>query len=283
MNLIYQPGSEITVLKDLENALARVLSANTADSEPPAQLNTQPSEATGLSNNDIHLAASLLAKGEITIIAGKSVSQHSQYVELYQSLTNLLASTNSEGNLNIPVHECNSLGTMDMGMLPGSGPGFTKCAGGMGTAEMLQASADGNLQVLWVMGADPVQNFHNNELAVRGIENCPFLVVSELTLTETAKRADLVLPAVSIAEQEGTFTSCEGRVQKLFKAFEPVGSSKPDWLIVAELSAILGAKNLYFTFNDVLQSISKEVPGYEKINPGTIGDQGIFRTVPAAG
>lgn len=280
VNLIYNKGSELAVLKALENALTSVLSGNPDAPKTATPSDNPASASTGLAQNDIQLAASLLARGELSIIAGKSVSQHAQFPEIYQSLTNLLASVKSDGNLNIPVQECNTLGTMDMGMLPGAGPGFAGCQSGMGTAEMLQASADGNLQALWIVGADPVQNYYNNELAIRGIENCPFLVVSELTLTETAKRADLILPAVSIAEQEGTFTSCEGRVQKLFKAFEPVGSSKPDWLIMAEISAILGAKDLYFTSKDVLHKISEEVPGYQNIQPGTIGDQGIFRTVP---
>ena len=72
------------------------------------------------------------------------------------------------------------------------------------------------------------------------MQQLDFLVVQDIFLTETAKLADVVLPAVSFAEKEGTFTNTERRVARVRQAIPPVAGSRPDWQIICEISNRLG-------------------------------------------
>ena len=88
-------------------------------------------------------------------------------------------------------------------------------------------------------------------------------------------RSDLVLPAASFAEKDGTFTNCERRVQRIYKAFEISQEIKPDWLIFSEVSARLGGGAPFFSPRDILRAIAAQVPVYANINLKSLGDEGI--------
>lgn len=124
----------------------------------------------------------------------------------------------------------NSTGAMDMGILPDAGVGRTRVdVRGLSAREMMA----GKVRALYVMACDPAVDGH--------FVRPEFLVVQDLFLTETAKLADVVLPARSFAEREGTFTNTERRVQLFVAAHKPIGESKPDWWIVAEIAKRLVA------------------------------------------
>lgn len=93
----------------------------------------------------------------------------------------------------------------------------------------------------WVMGEDPVGAWPDREAAERWAAGLEFLVVQDLFLSETAKHADVFLPAASYAERQGTFTNLEGVTQPLGKAIEPLGNSRPDWEIVCQVGRKLAA------------------------------------------
>jgi len=136
--------------------------------------------------------------------------------------------------------------------------------------------------VLWLVGAKLVEKYHDPVLARRALENCPFVVVNELFLTETAQLADLVLPVASVAEKDGTYTNCERRVQRLYKAFDIAPDIKPDWLVFAEVVAQLGGGAAYFSARDILRDIAASVPIYAGITPKALGESGIRWNYPAA-
>lgn len=89
-----------------------------------------------------------------------------------------------------------------------------------------------------------------------------FLVVQDLFLTETAQLADVVLPAQSFAERDGTFTNTERRVQLFRAALKPIGESKPDWWIVSEIAKRLGAGWNYGNSAEIMEEIARTVPSY---------------------
>ncbi|MFN7925668.1 MAG: molybdopterin-dependent oxidoreductase, partial [Bryobacteraceae bacterium] len=127
-------------------------------------------------------------------------------------------------SLGIPVkYVClvdysNSRGAIDMGLHPQLGPGYQPAAEkGLALDQMLAAS---DLAALWVVGANPLRS------AALASQKA-FVVVQDLFLTETAKRADVVLPAASAYEKSGTVTSGTGEVQRLTKALDVMGA-KPD-------------------------------------------------------
>jgi len=88
------------------------------------------------------------------------------------------------------------------------------------------------------------------------------LVVQELLLTETAQQADVVLPAAAAGERDGTFTNLERWVQRFNPSLLPPGQAHPDWIILRELAALLGAEWLYATIGGVLAEMAQAIPLY---------------------
>lgn len=284
VNLVYKHGSEIALLNGLLNVLFAEKLLPTTNGADTANLQKATADATperteqetGVKAADVVAAAKLLARSPMAIIAGKTVTEHPQYAEIVKVLGDMLTAVGTLGNLNIPVLESNSQGAMDMGVLPDVLPGYKPAdAPGLTTQQMLEAAASGELQALWIVGADPARTYHDTDLVHRALDTCPFVVVSELAPTETARRADLVLPAASFAEKDGTFTNCERRVQRIYKAFEISPDVKPDWLIFTEIAAQMGGGSPYFTARDVLRDIAATVPMYAGINPRTLGEFGV--------
>jgi NADH-quinone oxidoreductase subunit G len=155
-----------------------------------------------------------------------------------QACANLLINSKHYGKANnglIAVFEdANTLGAWDMGATP--------------NVDLEQPS------VLLVAATDPVGD---------GLQlKAGFVVVSELFLTETAKVADVVLPAQAFTEREGTFTNGERRVQRFYPATPALGQSKADWQIFAALSERLGLGKAKAGAAAVFAEIAKSVPAY---------------------
>jgi NADH-quinone oxidoreductase subunit G len=144
---------------------------------------------------------------------------------LAQACANLLIVTNHIGRPNnglIAVWgEGNGQGVWDMGLRP---------------VTDLRAAIEA-AKALYIVAADPA----GDELALAApIQRAGFLVVQELFLTETARMADVVLPAQSFTEREGTYTSGERRVQHFYPAVQPQGQARPDYAIIAQIGRLLG-------------------------------------------
>ena len=100
----------------------------------------------------------------------------------------------------------------------------------------------------------------------KALTNLEFLVVQDLFLTETAQLADIVLPAASYAEKDGTFTSTERRVQRVRKAIQPIGDSKPDCQILNELAKHFNSNLKYTSPENTFKEISEKVAPYKGLN-----------------
>src|SRR5581483_1501286 len=150
----------------------------------------------------------------------------------------------------------NSMGAVDMGVLPNAKAGRDAIAKdeGMSAKDMALKA-----KVLYVMGADPARENPN-------FRNPGFMIVQDLFLTETAQKADVVLPAASWAERDGTFTNTERRVQLFIRTLEPMGQARPDWQIIQNLATQLGAKWEYRSASDVIDEIAQRVPLYAKMS-----------------
>lgn len=160
----------------------------------------------------------------------------------------------------------NVQGACDMGCLPDLLPGYQAVASaelgdkfarawgapmpqtaGLTSLGMTGAALAGDFKALMIMGEEPVltdPDQHHVERALRALD---FLVVVELVMTETAKLADVVLPAVSFAEKDGTFTNCERRVQRIRRAVRPPGEARTDWQILAALAERMGYQGMRWT------------------------------------
>jgi NADH-quinone oxidoreductase subunit G len=113
-------------------------------------------------------------------------------------------------------------------------------APGLDVHDMLQRAADGELDVLWLVGADVLDDVPAGELGRRALEGAPFVVVQDVHRSPLLDHADLVLPAAAFVEREGTLTNWEGRRQPMLAAVDPPGAARADYAILAEAARRLG-------------------------------------------
>jgi len=166
----------------------------------------------------------------------------------------------------------NSRGAADMGLMPELLPGYRPTGqAGLHVEEM----ADAGLDVLWVVGANPLEG--------RAAKSAGFLVVQDMFLTETARLADVVLPAASAYEKEGTVTNVTGEVQRLRRAISVMGA-KTDLEIMGFIAREMGAAATLGPWvpNTVFEEIRAGVRGYE-IPPAVLATGGAAQSMPVNG
>ncbi len=126
------------------------------------------------------------------------------------------------------------------------------------------------------MGENLIHSYPDYDLVHGALAAVDFLVVQDIFLTDTAKMADVVLPAASYAEKLGTFTNMERRVQQVRPAVPAPGEAKADWEILVELSKAMGLAMNYTSPEQVMTEISQLVPGYQYINYKRLTEDGVF-------
>lgn len=233
---------------------------------------------TAVSNGDadIVLAAdSLIKANNLVIFYGSEGLTYAETDTLARTLGNLLLLADSEGQTHagrknnglVPVWPGNNTqGAWDVGIHPAFGPGYIPEKEPGLTAEQIYAGvSDGTIKALYLAGADPVGD---GLLAGRG--GLELLVVQELFLTETAAIADVVLPAQSWAEREGTFTTGERRVQRYYPAIPVVGESRADWQILAQVGERVGLGKPPFAASLAFKDVTRAVPQYKAMDYRTL-------------
>jgi NADH-quinone oxidoreductase subunit G len=185
------------------------------------------------------------------------------------------------------LEDNNSLGARDMGLLPDQLPGYQPLADGEALARMAEAwgmqlskaagmdydaMLNGGVRSLYVMGADPARHATPEQLAK--LEALDFLVVQDLFLTETAKRATVVLPAVAYTEKDGTFTNTERAVQVVRRAMLELPGARPDWQILRDIASLLDLGWQYLSSAQILAEIGRVVPLYAGASRRSLGQSG---------
>jgi formate dehydrogenase alpha subunit len=146
---------------------------------------------------------------------------------------------------------------------------------GLTLVEMMNAAHDGTVKGFYIMGENPVLSDPNQQHVIEALEHCEFLVVQDIFLTETAVHADVVLPACSFLEKEGTVTNTERRVQPMHKVLPPPGDARDDWWIIQEIANRMRAGWRYEKPEDIFEEIRTVTPSYagityERIEKGAI-------------
>jgi len=206
-------------------------------------------------------------------ILSSGVSEVKDYSAIFQAAANIAILNGSIGNkgsgiLYLP-EKCNSQGLTDMGVNPSYLPGYVKSGvQGFGTYELFEKIEDGSIKTLFVVGEDPILTYPNRDKVINAFKKVPNLIVSDLFLSETAKLAQVVFPAASFAEKEGTFTNFERRIQKITKANKNIGEAKEDLEIFTALENKLQGSWNYKTSLDVLAEIRNKVGIYRGIEIG---------------
>jgi formate dehydrogenase alpha subunit len=116
------------------------------------------------------------------------------------------------------------------------------------------------------MGENPVLTEANSSHAQKAMDELDFFVVQDLFISESAQYADVILPAASFAEKDGTFTNTERRVQRVRKAIPPRGQARPDWWIISEIAKRMGEKGFEFqNTSEIMDEINLLTPIYAGI------------------
>jgi predicted molibdopterin-dependent oxidoreductase YjgC len=193
------------------------------------------------------------------ILYGTGITHNYHAVEAVQSLANLAMITGNlgrEGAGLCPLAGQNNVqGACDMGALPNTLPGYQPVSDpaarrtfedawgvslptkpGLNMLEMLEEAKERNLKALYVIGANPMLSAPDLKHVRESLESLEFLVVQDIFYSETAQLADVVLPAASFAEKDGTFTNTERRVQRVRAAIPAPGESQADWQILSTLA-----------------------------------------------
>ncbi len=179
----------------------------------------------------------------------------------------------------------NVQGACDMGALPTDYPGYQKVDNdevrqkfekewgvslspkpGLKATEVFPAAIEGRIKGLYIFGEDPIvtdPDTHHIDKALRSLD---FLVVQELFMTKTAAYADVVLPGVSYAEKEGTFSNTERRVQRIRKAVEPAGNARLDTDIITNLMNAMGYPQKRLTAAEIMDEIARVTPSFGGIS-----------------
>jgi NADH-quinone oxidoreductase subunit G len=246
----YRPGKAVATVRQLVNA-AKVAAAD-ADNSP------------------LKAAADVIMQANnVVAFYGAEGLTYEETDAIARLLANLLLIKNEEAHAGrpnnglIPVWPHNNTqGAWDMGIHPALEPGYKAAANpGKHASEIYAAAQTGELKALFVLAADPIGD---GLMADRG--KLDFLVVQELFLTETAAQADVVLPAQSWAEREGTFTSGERRVQRYYPAIQPVGEARPDWQILDQIGERVGLGKPAFAASLAFRDLAKAVPQYKEMD-----------------
>ncbi len=288
------PGTETTLINGLLLALTVAKNDTTSEAHKlsAGASERQVEQLCGVSMADVRKAAEVLAGAQNPlIIYGPMVARGELGAALRQALTNLALYLGKPENLAYIGLEANSQGCRDMGVLPDRLPGHAAlddrmasdllgklwgCAlpvhPGKTYKQMLDA-AGSEVKALYIMGANPASE---RPTWAENLDKLDFLVVQELFLTETAAKADVVLPAVSWAEQDGTFTNLERRVQRAPKALgNPQSKAAPDWMILDHLATCFDAQWGHANAQAVTAEIAQAAPIYNGLTWEALGDQGL--------
>ena len=175
----------------------------------------------------------------------------------------------------------NVRGALDMGLAPGVLPGRTSLdrpteslldqwqtlpdKAGLDTTGMLQAAASGQLDTLILLGADPLRDFPDRNLAAEAFQRVKTIIAIDNFITDSVAQADIVMPSTAYGEQDGTTTNIEGRISRLSQKITSPGSTRDDWMIASELAWRLGGDLGVGSREEIWREIEQVAPSHQGI------------------
>lgn len=235
-------------------------------------------------------AARMYATAEkAPIIYCLGVTEHSTGTEGVMCMSDMAVLCGKIGKSGCGVNplrgQNNVQGACDMGAMPTDYPGYQKVDNdevrekfeaawgvklnpkpGLKATEVFPAAIEGKIKGLFIQGEDPIVSDPDTHHIIKALESLEFFVLQELFMTKTAEYADVILPAVSYAEKEGTFTNTERRVQRIRKAVEPKGEARLDTDILTDLMNAMGYPQKKLTSAQIMDEIASVTPSFAGIS-----------------
>lgn len=306
-----KPGTDVALINAMmhvileENLADRdYISERTVDFEllEQAIAETSPEFAEKISSvpaDDIRRAARMYASADAaSIVYSMGITQHTTGTDNVLSLANLAMLTGNVGKecsgVNPLRGQNNVQGSCDLGALPNVYSGYQKVDDpvvrekfekawnvtlsekpGLTVVEIMNAAADKTVRGLYIMGENPMLSDPDINHVEEGLKALDFLVVQDIFLNETTELADVVLPATSFAEKDGTFTNTERRVQRVRRGVEAPGASRVDWRIICSLATKMGYPMDYADASAIQDEIASVTPIYGGITYDRIEEVGL--------
>ncbi len=234
-----------------------------------------------------------------SILYAMGLTQHTHGTDNVLATSNLALLTGNVGKPSTGVNplrgQNNVQGACDMGALPDVYPGYQKvnmpevrkkfesawgvelpASPGLTHVEIFDAIYEGKIKALYLVGENPVISEANATHVKKALKKLKFFVAQDIFLSDTARLADVVLPAASFAEKDGTFTNTERRVQRIRKAIKPVGNAKADWWITCQIAKKLKGKGFDFKNpGEIMDEIASLTPSYKGISYDRLEGEGL--------
>ncbi|GGE12110.1 formate dehydrogenase subunit alpha [Marinithermofilum abyssi] len=247
-------------------------------------------KVTGISKEQLIETAKMIHEADGTcILWGMGVTQNTGGSHTSAAISNLLLITGNYGRPGAgayPLRGHNNVqGACDMGTLPAWLPGYQPVTNdedrekfeqaygasipaqpGLDNIQMLEAIEEGKLKAMYLVGEDMAWVDSNANHVHEILSKLDFFVVQDVFFTKTAQFADVILPAAPSLEKEGTFTNTERRIQRLYQALDPLGSSMPDWWIIREIAKAMGADWDYEGPSDIMDEIASLCPSFAGVS-----------------
>jgi formate dehydrogenase (coenzyme F420) alpha subunit len=303
MNVIIAEGLEDKEFVETRTENYEELKKVVADYTPE-----KAAEICGITPEEIVDAARMFAKADkAMIVYSMGITQHTHGVDNVKCCANLVMLTGNIGRHGTGVNplrgQNNVQGACDLGTLANVYSGYQKVTDpaarakfeeawgvedlpgevGLTITTAINAAADGELKALYIAGENPMLSDPDQKHVEKAMEKLDFLVVQDIFPTETSKYADVVLPAASYAEKNGTFTSTERRIQRVRKAIEPIGQSRADWEIFCDLARRAGYDGMNWeSASEIMDEIATVTPIYGGISYERIDQLGLQWPCPNA-
>ena len=260
-------------------------------------------ELTGVSKHLVREAALAYAKSDNAMeFHGLGVTEHFQGSKTVMLLSNLAMMTANIGRPGVGLNplrgQNNVQGAADMGVQPHQGAGYMDINNleiqkyyankygvpkmpeneGLKIPEMLEAAIAGKFKALWIMGEDTLMTDPNTNHIRKAMKELDILIVQELFMSATAEMADVVLPASSYFEKNGTFTNGERRVQRVNQVIEPIGNTKSDGQMIIDMMYKLGYEQdtgRTYDASKILDEIADVIPFMKGITWERLGENGL--------
>jgi formate dehydrogenase alpha subunit len=262
------------------------------------------SRLTGIPEELLYAVARLYAiTDKAMLFYTLGITEHVCGTSNVMSVANLAMLTGHLGRPSTGVNpirgQNNVQGACDMGALPNVYSGYQKVIdsatrakfeqawgvklpeeNGLMIPQMFEKANEGTLKAMYILGENPVLTDPNSNEIRSGLENLEFLVVQELFLTDTAQYADVVLPAASFAETDGTFTSTERRIQRVRKAIEPI-PGQTNWQTIQRISTVMGYPMHYRHAEEIWNEMASLTPSMKGVSYSRLEEKGIQWPCPS--
>jgi formate dehydrogenase major subunit len=246
--------------------------------------------ACGISQETLKRVAHMIVEANnVCILWAMGVTQHTMGSDTSTAISNLLLVTGNymrSGTGAYPLRGHNNVqGASDHGSMPNTLPGYQPvddaevrqrfeaswgvtlpASKGLDNHEMVDAIQEGKLKSMYIIGEEMSIVDSNANYVQDAFGKLDFFVVQDIFFSKTCQFADVVLPAAPSLEKEGTFTSTERRIQRLYQVFEPLAGCRPDWRIIQDVANQLGANWKYEHPSKIMDEIASLTPLFAGVN-----------------